>query len=252
MAVETAPEAALSVLPRADGSATFSYGGFTVTASVNGPVEAQRRDEHPYEAHVDVIVRPAAGVGGIRERHLESLLQASLSQIILVKNFPRSLIQIVLQIEETPVNDYANTRLVQAGINLPVIPSLFQAAVLALLSASVPMGGTAAATLVAALPERHGDRFRFNPSPKDLAKSKSVHALAFASDGALLLAESEGEFSMNDWEDVVALAEKICCGSAAEAAAGMVLDDETRHGPDMRQFIQSTIETKVKADLYWK
>lgn len=52
---------------------------------------------------------------GTRERHLESLLQPSLSQIILVKNFPRSLIQIVLQIEATPVNDYVNAKFVQAG-----------------------------------------------------------------------------------------------------------------------------------------
>ena len=69
MTASATPEAALSVLPRADGSATYSHAGYTVTASVNGPIEAQRRDEHPYEAHVDVIVRPAAGVGGKKFRH---------------------------------------------------------------------------------------------------------------------------------------------------------------------------------------
>lgn len=53
---------------------------------------------------------------GVRERHLESLLESSLSQIILVKDFPRCLIQIVLQIESAPANDYVNTKLVQAGI----------------------------------------------------------------------------------------------------------------------------------------
>ncbi len=61
-----APEAALSNLPKADGSATYSFAGYTITASVNGPIEAQRRDEHPYEALVDIIVRPASGVGGER------------------------------------------------------------------------------------------------------------------------------------------------------------------------------------------
>lgn len=64
MTATTATEAALSVLPRADGSAKYSHAGYTVTASVNGPIEAPRRDEHATEAHVDVIVRPAAGVGG--------------------------------------------------------------------------------------------------------------------------------------------------------------------------------------------
>jgi exosome complex component RRP46 len=59
------PTAILSHLPRADGSATFSQNGYTVIGSVNGPLEVLRRDELPEEAVVDVIVRPAAGVGGL-------------------------------------------------------------------------------------------------------------------------------------------------------------------------------------------
>jgi hypothetical protein len=53
---------------------------------------------------------------GTRERHLETILQSSLIQLILVKNFPRSLIQIVLQVESSPENDYVNTKLVQASL----------------------------------------------------------------------------------------------------------------------------------------
>jgi exosome complex component RRP46 len=58
------PEALLSHLQSADGSATFSYAGYTVIGAVNGPIEVQRRDELPEESVVDVVVRPAAGVGG--------------------------------------------------------------------------------------------------------------------------------------------------------------------------------------------
>lgn len=61
----TEPTAVLSHLHRADGSATFSQNGYAVIGSVNGPIEVQRRDELPEEAAVDVIVRPAAGVGGM-------------------------------------------------------------------------------------------------------------------------------------------------------------------------------------------
>lgn len=64
MASLTQPAAELSHLTKADGSATFSYSGYTVIAAVNGPIEAQRRDENPFEAILDVNVRPAAGVGG--------------------------------------------------------------------------------------------------------------------------------------------------------------------------------------------
>ena len=73
MAPSAEPTAELSHLLKADGSATFSYGGYAVVASVNGPVEAQRRDENAFEALVDVIVRPAAGVGG-RSRNLNHML----------------------------------------------------------------------------------------------------------------------------------------------------------------------------------
>lgn len=52
---------------------------------------------------------------GTRERHLESLLQQSLRQLILVKNFPRCVVQIVLQVTATPANEYVNTKLVQAS-----------------------------------------------------------------------------------------------------------------------------------------
>ena len=73
MAPSAQPVAELAPLPKADGSATFSYGGYTVTAAVNGPIEAQRRDENAFEALVDVNVRPAAGVGGSCSYHYSVL-----------------------------------------------------------------------------------------------------------------------------------------------------------------------------------
>ena len=108
----------LSPLHRADGSATFTSNGYSVIAAVSGPIEVQRRDELPEEAAIDVAIRPAAGVGGkdrchsnhdpssmlltyligVRERHLESILQSTLRHVILVSAHPRTLIQVTLQI----------------------------------------------------------------------------------------------------------------------------------------------------------
>lgn len=65
MTVTKAPSAALSNLERADGSASYSWNGYSVIGAVNGPIEVQRRDELPEEAAIDVVIRPAAGVGGI-------------------------------------------------------------------------------------------------------------------------------------------------------------------------------------------
>jgi exosome complex component RRP46 len=143
MTTSAEPTAILSHLHRADGSATFSQNGYTVIGSVNGPLEVQRRDEHPEEAAVDVIVRPAAGVGGqypmamaipgfdrkslnpvlgTRERHLESILQSTLRQILLIHNFPRTLIQITLQITSIPENESVGSKLVQASSVLYLKP----------------------------------------------------------------------------------------------------------------------------------
>lgn len=58
-----APEALLSHLHRADGSATYSQHGYTIIGAVNGPIEVLKKDEMPLEATVEVNVRPAAGVG---------------------------------------------------------------------------------------------------------------------------------------------------------------------------------------------
>lgn len=66
MTLPKVPSAALSNLQRADGSASYSWNGYSVIGAVNGPIEVQRKDELPEEAAIDVIVRPAAGVGGIR------------------------------------------------------------------------------------------------------------------------------------------------------------------------------------------
>jgi len=131
----TQPTVLLSHLHKTDGSATFSQNGYTVIGSVNGPIEVQRRDELAEEAAVDVTIRPAAGVGGrnspiemayvcihsdccvsgTRERHLESILQSTLRQILLIHNFPRTLIQVTLQITTTPENDTVGSKVMQAS-----------------------------------------------------------------------------------------------------------------------------------------
>ncbi|CAN8098857.1 unnamed protein product [Discula destructiva] len=253
MTASIEPQAVLSPLPKADGSATYSYAGYTITASVNGPIEAPRKDEDPYEAVVDVLVRPASGVGGTRERHLESLLSQSLRQLILVKNFPRCLIQVVLQITAAPANEYVNTKLVQASTNLSIIPALLQTAVLALLSAAVPMRSTATSVMAAALTAEDGKiTVVVDPSPRQVEQSRSVHAFAFTSHEELLLAESEGDFSLNEWDDVYATAKSICCKPPPDQEIDMVLGEDQRLGPDLRQFVRTAAETKVAADLHWK
>ncbi|PBP19585.1 hypothetical protein BUE80_DR009595 [Diplocarpon rosae] len=247
MAPFTEPTAILSHLHRADGSATFSQNGFTVIGAVNGPLEIQRRDELPEEAAIDVLVRPAAGVGGTRERHLESILQATLRQIILIHNFPRTLIQVTLQITSTPKNDCAGSKLVQASSNLPILPALLQTALLALLSASMPLSMTLTSVYLSLTSE---GSIIDNPTPLESQSASSGHVLAFTSHGELLVAESEGSFTLEDWK-VVCEAGKAICYDGSKANNDHTMGDGEQDG-SLTMFVRSTLEDKVRTDLQWK
>ncbi|KUJ22723.1 uncharacterized protein LY89DRAFT_728842 [Mollisia scopiformis] len=254
MAPSTEPTALLSHLHRTDGSATFSQNGYTVIGAVNGPLEAGRREELPEEAVVDVIVRPAAGVAGTRERQLESILQSTLRQIILINNFPRSLIQVTLQITSTPENENAGSKLVQAASNLPILPALLQTAILALLSASMPLTMTATSAFLALTSDGSARSIITNPTIVQCESADSVHVLAFTSHGDLLVAESEGSFSLQDWETVFKAAKSICCDDSKTNVDHSVMQDgelgDEKGG--MMNFVKSTLQTKITADLHWK
>ncbi|KAH7171186.1 ribosomal protein S5 domain 2-type protein [Dactylonectria macrodidyma] len=249
MASSTQPAAELSHLPKADGSATFSYGGYSVIAAVNGPVEAQRRDENAFEALVDVIVRPAAGVGGTRERQLESILQAALRQLIPVRNYPRCVIQTTIQVVETPDNAYVNAKLVQASLNLPIIPALLHAAILAILTAAIPLKTIATATVIAI---SDGDtKFIVDPTAVEADRARSLHVLGFASQDELLVSESEGSFSADEWTKVLELGQRIC---SQRRPAGMdtVMAGDNHESQSMKEFIRLVVEAKTAEDLHWK
>ncbi|CZT08455.1 hypothetical protein WAI453_007239 [Rhynchosporium graminicola] len=253
MAPSAEPTALLSHLHRTDGSATFSQNGYTVIGAVNGPLEIQRRDELPEEAAIDVVVRPAAGVGGTRERHLESILQSTLRQIILIHNFPRTLIQITLQITSTPENDTAGSKLTLASSNLPILPTLLQTAVLALLSASLPLSMTLTSTFLALTSDGSSKRIVVNPTLLESEAASSVHVMAFTSHGDLLVAESEGDFTLREWEAVHDAAKSFCCDESQTSGARHVAQDEMdEKNGNMMMFVQSTLEDKVESDLQWK
>ncbi|KAI1382140.1 hypothetical protein F4677DRAFT_16601 [Hypoxylon crocopeplum] len=252
MTVNTEPEALISPLQSADGSATFSYAGYTVVGAVNGPIEVQRRDELPEEAAVDVIVRPAAGVGGTRERHLESLIQSTLRQIILVNNFPRTLIQVILQVTTAPENEYVNAKVVQASSNLPILPALLQTAVLSLLSAALPLRTTLTSTSLAIIVDGQSKKVVLNPSPREIEASQSFHVFSFTSQDELILVESEGSFTMKEWDDAYAAAQRQCCPDAATNDGDALMDDGSPADTNLKQFTRSTLEDKIASELHWK
>ncbi|KAF2153919.1 hypothetical protein K461DRAFT_320122 [Myriangium duriaei CBS 260.36] len=207
----TVSQTTFAPLHRADGSATYSQGGYTVISAVNGPIEVQRRDEIPDEAAIEVNVRPAVGVGGPRERHVESLLTSLLRHVILTHLHPRSLIQITLQILSTPSDETTS--------HIPLLPPLISALTPALLHSSLPLATTPLSVLIA-LP-KSGEATPY-PSTKQIREAASVHAFAFGAEGEVLLAESEGRFTGDEWEAATGKAREVCLGSGAGEGKGLL------------------------------
>lgn len=138
---------------------------------------------------------------------------------------------------------------------------LLQAAVLALLSASIPMRTIATAAAVAVMPGPDGPPgtakhpIVSSPSPRDAAAAQSLHVFAFSGqDDELLLAESEGAFTMDEWDDARAAAWKLCCGPRAglSGPGDMVLDDGADAAVSMRDFVRSTVVQRAEDVLRWK
>jgi exosome complex component RRP46 len=73
---------------------------------------------------------------------------------------------------------------------LPPLPALLQTALLALLSASIPLDTTYTATIT--------------------KLDTSMHVFAFSAEKQLLVAESEGDFKFEDWDVACAEAEEEC------------------------------------------
>ncbi|KAL8687101.1 MAG: hypothetical protein Q9218_006630 [Villophora microphyllina] len=256
----------LSPLDRADGSASYISNGYSIVAAVNGPIEVQRRDEIPEEAAIDVVVRPAHGVGGVRERHLESIVEKTLRQIIIVSAHPRTLIQVILQIVAAPLKSNASGSLHQSASvsivisthnqadgmfqNLPLLPALLQSSIFALLSTSLPLYMTMTSTLVAV---SASGEIVVEPSAEATEDATSLHVLGFSSQGELLVAESEGSFSFESWEQVYDKAQHICRRSnTVNTDRAGDTDMESSAQGDLEDAFKNTIKAKTAKDQRWK
>ncbi|KAF2137493.1 uncharacterized protein K452DRAFT_301889 [Aplosporella prunicola CBS 121167] len=238
-------QASLSDLHRADGSATYTQDGYSVLGAVNGPIEVQRRDELPEEAAIEVNVRPAIGVGSPKERHLETIIHSTLRHIVLVRNFPRTLIQLTLQVLSMPEGDPGAERSASSSISL--LPALLNSSVLTLLSANIPLRSTFTAVLLCVSPDAS---IIASPNPKQLAAASSTHVFAFSGARDLLLAESEGACDMDTWNALHDTAQRLCCNvETAEGETGMEVDVPA---DNLLARVKEAVRQKIERDQAWK
>src|SRR5579871_2543926 len=116
--------------------------GHQILASVNGPIEVQRRDELPEEAVLEIHIRPASGPSSPKERWLESVLHSTLKRVVQTDRFPRTLVQITLQVVSQPEPGRKEQYQLNPVSELDTLPALLHAALLALLSANIPLETT--------------------------------------------------------------------------------------------------------------
>ena len=156
-----------------------------------------------------------------------------LQNIIRVRDYPRTLIEVILQVTGAPNRDMTSSRAPQAATVsfhlfrtlvhketyyvsqcLELLPPLVNAAMLALLSSTVSLYKTV--TSLALVIDHQGD-IKSNPTPSDIERAGSIHALAFSSHQELLMIESEGAFDTKQWERLEHTARHLCCGNVTDA-----------------------------------
>jgi hypothetical protein len=137
---------------------------------------------------------------------------------------------------------------------LTILPHLLHTALLALLSASIPLS-TTLTSVVIALPTSSSPLL--SPTANELLRAKpvkSVHVFAFSGDRRLLLNESDGAFSYKEWEEACEMAEEVCCREEEEGGVslgGESMDVDGKSG-NLDGWLRETMRRKVEWEQRWK
>lgn len=95
------------------------------------------------------------------------------------------------------------------------------------------------------------DKIVVDPSAREIELSRSHHVFAFTSHDDLILNESEGEFTLKEWDSALEVARRQCC-SPLRSEEDVDMIDDARAGADLKNFTRSAMETQIASDLHWK
>lgn len=211
------PSINLHPLTTSDGSALYTTPNNTISVlcSVSYPLEIpQRSSELPTTTLIDVNLRPHNAVGGVKERHVESIVKRVLESVVLGEETPRCMLQVGLQIVHMTEDENLPGGVKAGGQGesyLEVLCAAVNAAVAGCLDGSVKMRGILGCILVGMDWE---DRIRVWPDLRGEGgrNLKSLHVLAVGKEEEILLMESQGRFDVDMFERVQGLAKKMVAG----------------------------------------
>lgn len=117
----------------------------------------------------------------------------------------------------------------------------------------MPLAMTLTSILLAMVSEGPARNIIRNPTLQQFQSATSVHVLAFTSHGQLLVAESEGSFTLEDWNEVFEIGKAFCC-DGIEESEGTVMQESglEEDNESMMKFAKSALREKVSVDLHWK
>jgi len=181
----------LGILSKSDGSATFYQGDTKVTCGVFGPAEVRIHRELIDKACLDCIFKPKVGLAGVKEKLLEEIVRATCEEVILVKLYPRSAIQIVMQL----IQDSGS-----------MLSCLINSACMALILTGVPMKCRVASVSCAI--HTNGEVL-INPSNEDEAHARCLLTLSFESKNLQVISShTTGSFTVDEYFNCLDLARK--------------------------------------------
>lgn len=102
-----------------------------------------------------------------------------------------------------------------------------------------------------AVSDDKGGEITVDPTIVEADRARSVHVLGFTSDDELLLSESAGSFSVDEWGKVLEKGQRICC-EQRDSGLDTAMEGGGIEARGVKDFIRSVMETKLAADLQWK
>jgi exosome complex component RRP46 len=75
---------------------------------------------------------------------------------------------------------------------------------------------------------------------------------AFAGDGSMLLNESDGVFSYEEWDEAAEAAESVCCKDDGGVALGEGMEVDGKEGGNLEEWLREVVKEKVAHEQRWK
>lgn len=249
------PTAELHYLSTSDGSALYTSPRQThrIICSVSYPLEVpQRSNELPTDTLIEVNVRPHNAVGGVKERHVEQVIQGVLHSVVLGQETPRTLLQVGLQVAEAEEDESLPGGIRGGGSGqgdsyLDLLTGYVNAAVLGCLDAGVQMKGVLGCVIVGV--RREDGEVLLWPDARRRKTCSSLHVFAYGRDGECLLIESEGMFSLDELAKAEAVAKPIVVGRTK--GDDVVMDDSKQESSVLAVF-RACVEERVAKNSRWR